>query len=140
MVSAPARLAASAADRQAFTAAFQAYAVAMYQMYFSRYSGQSLSVVRSYERSPGDVIVVTNLVSPNGRGQAPLEVDFRVRTDGDRPVIVDFSVAGIWLALMQRDDFAAVLPCARPDVDHPVSHPNRVLIVLDHDQGVAQVS
>ena len=39
----------------------------------------------------------------------PLEVDFRVRTDGGRPVVVDFSVAGIWLALEERDQFTAFL-------------------------------
>ena len=42
-------------------------------------------------------------------GQQPLEVDFRVRTDTGKPVVVDFSVAGIWLALEERDQFTAFL-------------------------------
>ncbi len=36
-------------------------------------------------------------------------------------------------------DLAAVLAGARADVDHPVGGPDRVLVVLDHDQRVAEV-
>lgn len=101
---------ASAADKDDFVAAFQAYAVAVYQSYFARYSGQTMTVLRSTERAPGDVIVVTQLAGPGVSAGAPLEVDFRVRSEGGgKPQIVDFSVAGIWLALSQRDDFSAVL-------------------------------
>lgn len=105
----PSAATVSAADKDAFVAAFQAYAVAAYQSYFARYSGQTLTVVRSSQRAPGDDIVVTNLVDPRASGQAPLEVDFRVRSDGAKPQIVDFSVGGMWMALAQRDEFGAVL-------------------------------
>ena len=102
--------AASQTDKDAFARAFQDYAVAVYQSYFAKYSGQTLMVVRSTERAPGDSIVETNLVDPGDHsGQAPLEIDFRVRTDSSKPVIVDFAVAGIWLALAERDDFGSVL-------------------------------
>ena len=37
------------------------------------------------------------------------------------------------------DHLAAVLTGTRADVDHPVGGPDRVLVVLDHDQGVAEV-
>ena len=37
------------------------------------------------------------------------------------------------------DDLAAVLTGAGPDVDHPVGHADRVLVVLDDDQGVAEL-
>lgn len=104
------RRAASEADQDAFTAAFQNYAVAVYQSYFSKYAGQTLKVTGSTERAPGDFIVATTLIDPNDRsGQPPLEVDFRVRTDTGKPVVVDFSVAGIWLALEERDQFTAFL-------------------------------
>lgn len=101
---------ASPADKDAFARAFQDYAVAVYQSYFAKYSGQSLTVTRSTERAPDDFIVETNLVDPNNHsGQPPLEIDFRVRTDTAKPVIIDFGVAGIWIALSERDDFSAVL-------------------------------
>jgi phospholipid transport system substrate-binding protein len=99
---------ASAADQDAFATAFQNYAVAVYRSYFERYSGQTMVVLRSSQRAPGDFIVVTNMVDKSG-GQPPLEIDFRVRTDGAKTVITDFSVAGIWLALAEQADFGAVL-------------------------------
>ena len=104
------RRSASQADQDAFNAAFQNYAVAVYQSYFAKYAGQTLKVTGSTERAPGDFIVATALIDPNDHsGQPPLEVDFRVRTDGGKPVVVDFSVAGIWLALEERDQFTAFL-------------------------------
>jgi len=98
---------ASAADQDAFASAFQNYAVAVYRSYFERYTGQTMTVLRSTQRAPGDFIVVTTMADKSG--QPPLEIDFRVRTDGAKTVITDFSVAGIWLALAEQADFGAVL-------------------------------
>jgi len=103
------RRSASPADVTAFEVAFQNYAVAVYQSYFAKYAGQTLKVTGSQARTPDDFIVVTQLIDPNDSGQQPLEVDFRVRTDSGKPVVVDFSVAGIWLALEERDQFTAFL-------------------------------
>ena len=95
-------------DIEAFVAAFKNYAVAAYQSYFSKYSGQTLKVIGSTERSPTDFIVSTQLLDP-GSSQPPLQVDFRVRTDTGKPVLVDVSVSGIWLSLEERDQFVAFL-------------------------------
>ena len=38
------------------------------------------------------------------------------------------------------DDLAAVLPRPGPDVDHPVGRPDRLLVVLDDEHGVAEVA
>ena len=95
-------------DIEAFVAAFKNYAVAAYQSYFSKYSGQTLKVIGSTERSPTDFIVSTQLLDP-GSSQPPLQVDFRVRTDTGKPVLVDVSVSGIWLSLEDRDQFVAFL-------------------------------
>jgi phospholipid transport system substrate-binding protein len=104
------RRTASPGDVAAFEAAFQNYAVAVYQSYFSKYAGQTLKVTNSTLRAPTDYIVTTQLDDPAAKsGQAPLEVDFRVRTDGPRPVVVDVSVAGVWLSLEERDQFVAFL-------------------------------
>ena len=40
----------------------------------------------------------------------------------------------------RHDDLAAVLPRARPDVDHVVGDADRLLVVLDDDHGVAEVA
>jgi phospholipid transport system substrate-binding protein len=104
------RRTASPGDVAAFEAAFQNYAVAVYQSYFSKYAGQTLKVTNSTLRAPTDYIVTTQLVDPGEKsGQPPLEVDFRVRTDSGRPVVVDVSVAGVWLSLEERDQFVAFL-------------------------------
>jgi phospholipid transport system substrate-binding protein len=100
---------ASPADRDAFALAFQRYAVTVYQSYFARYSGETLKVTGSRNHGPGDDIVSTLVVDPHDQGGRPLEVDFRVRSDTGTPVIVDFSVAGVWLAPAERDQFTAYL-------------------------------
>jgi phospholipid transport system substrate-binding protein len=100
----------SQADQDTFAAAFQSYAVAVYQSYFAQYAGQTLRIIRSSERAPGDFVVVTSLVDPGAAaGHQPLEVDFRIRTDSGKPILVDFSVAGVWIGLEERDQFVAVL-------------------------------
>jgi len=100
---------ATQADRDAFATAFQRYAVAVYQSYFARYSGQTLKVTGSRANAPADDIVTTLMTDPDDRSAQPLEVDFRVRSDTGKPAIVDFSVAGVWLAPAERDEFTAYL-------------------------------
>jgi phospholipid transport system substrate-binding protein len=100
----------SPSDLAAFDAAFQNYAVAVYQSYFAKYAGQTLKVTGSQARAADDFIVSTALIDPNDHsGQPPLEVDFRVRTDTGKPIVTDFSVEGIWLALEERDQFTSFL-------------------------------
>jgi phospholipid transport system substrate-binding protein len=104
------RRTASPADVQTFEAAFQNYAVAVYHSYFSAYAGQTLNVTNSTMRAPTDYVVTTQMINPNDHsGQAPLEVDFRVRTDTGRPVVIDVSVAGVWLSVEERDQFVSFL-------------------------------
>ena len=95
-------------DVDAFVSAFRNYAAAAYQSYFSRYTNQTLKVTGSTQRTPTDFIVQTHLIDPNSN-QQPSEVDFRVRTDTGKPVLVDVAYQGIWLSLEQRDQFVAFL-------------------------------
>jgi phospholipid transport system substrate-binding protein len=110
---------ASAAQIDAFVAAFRDYSMAIYQSYFAQYAGQTLKVTGSHQRAPGDDVVTTTL---GGAGQAPMEVDFRVRSDGAKPVLVDIAVAGVWLALAQHDEFAAVLSRSNGDIAALIQH------------------
>jgi len=116
------RRTAPPADVAAFEVAFQNYAVAVYQSYFSKYAGQNLKVMNSTQRAATDYIVTTQMIDPTARGQAPLEVDFRVRTDGPRPVVVDVSVAGVWVSLSERDQFVAFLGQNNGNVKLLISH------------------
>jgi ABC-type transporter MlaC component len=76
-------------------------------------------VIASRERAPADYVVTTNMV---GGSSAPLEIDFRVRTDGAKPVLVDLGVGGVWLALAQRDQFLAVLSQNNGDIKALTAH------------------
>jgi phospholipid transport system substrate-binding protein len=110
---------ASQADLDAYVAAYQDHIQTVYQSYFGRYAGQTLHVTSSRERAPGDTIVTTNLA---GNGAAPMEVDFRVRTDGARPLLLDIGVAGVWLAPAQREEFLAVLAQNHGDIKALSAH------------------
>jgi phospholipid transport system substrate-binding protein len=104
------RRTATPQEQDAFAEAFQNYAVAVYQSYFAKYSGQTLKVTGSQQRAPGDTIVTTQMIDPHDKsGQQPLQVDFRILGENGKYVVIDFSVAGIWLALEERDQFSSFL-------------------------------
>ena len=110
---------ASPEDLDAYVAAYQDYVLGVYSTYFQLYAGQSLRVISSRERAPGDIIVVTNMV---GQQNLAMEVDFRVRTDAAKPLLVDVAVAGVWLALAQRDQIQAVLAQNNGDIKALIAH------------------
>jgi phospholipid transport system substrate-binding protein len=117
------RRSATQQEQDQFAAAFQSYATAVYQSYFAKYSGQSLRVTGSQEHAPGDTIVQTQLVDPSDHsGQQPLEIDFRVLSDNGRFVVIDFSVAGIWLAIEERDQFSSFLGQNGGSIPTLISH------------------
>lgn len=109
---------ASPADIDSYVAAYQDYVLSVYQSYFARYAGQTLHVRASHERAPGDFIVNTDMVG----GSQPMQIDFRVRTDGAKPVLVDFAVDGVWLALAERDQFVSVLAQNNGDIKALTAH------------------
>jgi phospholipid transport system substrate-binding protein len=108
----------SPADLDAYVAVYQDYILSVYQSYFARYAGQTLRVRASRERAPGDFIVNTDLAGAT----QPMQIDFRVRTDGPKPVLVDFAVNGVWLALAERDQFLSVLAQNNGDVIALTAH------------------
>ena len=110
---------ASPEDLDAYVAAYQDYVLSIYQTYFQLYAGQTLRVISSRERAPGDFIVVTNMA---GQPNAAMEIDFRVRTEGAKPLLVDVAVAGVWLALAQRDQIQAVLAQNNGDIKALIAH------------------
>jgi phospholipid transport system substrate-binding protein len=119
-----ARRTTSPADTETFINAFRDYAVAVYESRLNQYAGQSLKVTGSTERAPGDFIVTTVLVDPLGqaKNQEPIEVDFRVLNDNGHMVVIDASVVGVWLAIEERDQFAAFLQQNNDNVLALVEH------------------
>jgi phospholipid transport system substrate-binding protein len=121
------RRTASPAEIQAFEAAFEKYAAAFYQSYFAKYSGQTLKVIGSQEKAPDDFVVQTQMIDPNDHsGQQPLEVDFHVRTNTGRPVVVDVSVLGIWVSLTEQNQFTAFLGQNNGSIPLLISHLNEL--------------
>jgi phospholipid transport system substrate-binding protein len=116
-------------DVEAFVGAFKNYAAAAYQSYFAKYTDQTLKVIGSTERSPTDFIVQTQLIDP-GSSQPPAEVDFRVRTDTGKPVLVDVAYQGIWLSLEQRDQFVSFLGQNNGNVRTLIGHLSELAVNL----------
>jgi phospholipid transport system substrate-binding protein len=116
-------------DIDAFVNAFKNYAAAAYQSYFARYTDQTLKVTGSTERSPTDFIVQTQLSDP-GSSQQPSEVDFRVRTDTGKPVLVDVAYQGIWLSLEERDQFVAFLGQNNGNIRSLIAHLSELAVNL----------
>lgn len=100
------RRGAADADLQAFVNAFKDYATAVYESRLDQYKGQSLKVVGSIDNKPGDCTVNT-VVQPVER--EPIRVGFRLLGGNGNYRFVDVQVAGIWLSVDQRDQFAAFL-------------------------------
>jgi phospholipid transport system substrate-binding protein len=122
-----ARRTASPQEVEQFVNAFRDYAVAVYESRLAAYSGQTLRVTGSTERAPGDVIVTTVLVDPSGKANnqgEPIEVDFRVEGDNGHYVVIDASIAGVWLALEERDQFTAFLQENHDSVPALITHLN----------------
>lgn len=120
-----ARRTATPQEVEQFVDAFREYAVAVYESRLSAYSGQTLRVTGGTERAPGDDIVTTVLVDPSGHSSnqgEPIEVDFRVESGNGRMVVIDASIAGVWLALEERDQFTAFLQENRESVPALISH------------------
>lgn len=132
-----ARRTASRSDVDSFINAFRDYAVAVYETRLNQYSGQSLRITGSTEIKPGDTIVKTVLVDPSGRtsGQDPIQVDFRVVSDNGKFVVIDASIAGIWLALEERDQFTAFLQQNNDNVPALTVHLQRLAEQLRNGGG-----
>jgi phospholipid transport system substrate-binding protein len=126
-----ARRTASPADIASFGAAFKDYVIAVYQSRLSKYTGQTLKVTGSSEHAPGDFVVTTVLLDPSDTtNQQPLEVDFRVVNGGGHFMVIDVSVAGIWLALEERDQFSAFLGQNNGSIPALVAHLNQLTTQL----------
>jgi len=122
-----ARRTASPADLSAFDSAFRNYALAVYQSRLSQYAGQTLKVTGSVENAPGDYTVSTVMVDPGAKSnQQPLPVAFRVVTEGGKMVVIDVSVAGVWLSIEERDQFSAFLSQHNGNIPALVEHLNRL--------------
>lgn len=97
---------ASEAEFRDFVEAFKDFATAIYEKRLEKYAGQTLKVTGVVENKPGDYTV--NAVEA-GNNPNPLKVAFRLLGSPGAYRFVDVNVAGIWLAVEQRDQFSSFL-------------------------------
>lgn len=97
-----------------FVAAFTDYSTAIYGTHLVDYSQANLRVTGEMTNKPGDVTVMT--LAEGGGLREPLRIAFRLTAAGNAYKIVDVQVAGIWLSIEQRDQFASVLAQTNGDI------------------------
>lgn len=105
---------ATPAQRQQFDALFRTYAQDVYETRLNQYHGETIKVVGSIVRNPGDVIV--NSTVGGGKLDKPEHVGWRVINAGAGWKIVDVEVSGVWLAITQQQDFVSTIDNAHGDV------------------------
>jgi phospholipid transport system substrate-binding protein len=114
------RRGASDTEIEAFVRAFTDYATAVYESRLDQYKGQTLKVVGSIDNKPGDVTV--NMIVVDSSAAEPLRVAFRLLGSTGTYRFVDIQVAGIWLSIDQRDQFAAFLSQNNGSVPRLTAH------------------
>jgi phospholipid transport system substrate-binding protein len=110
---------ANARQREAFVETFGHYLLRSFAIRLKRYAGSDLSAARDSFSITGardvgknDVIVQSRITPPSG---TPLRVDWRLRSQSGRLVIIDLVVEGVSLLVTQRSEFGAVLERAGID-------------------------
>ena len=98
---------ATQTERSEYFELFERLIVANYVDRFSRYSGETLEVLRAQAKGKNDVIVSTRMIRPTG-GE-PVDVAWRVRMGDNGYRIVDVIVEGISMGQTQRSEFASVI-------------------------------
>lgn len=123
---------AAASDLEAYANVYKAFTIANYESQLSGYDGQTLKVTGSTERAPGDYIVDAELVDPAvANDPMPLTISFRVLDEaGGKFAVVDAGVAGIWLGLAQRADFAGYLSQHANNVPALTAHLQEMTVKL----------
>ena len=74
---------------------------------FREYSGEQFMVTGQRKESENDTIVESQITRPNGG--APVPVEWRVRAEGGGLKIADVVIAGISMAVTDRQQFASVI-------------------------------
>ena len=104
----------SPAQYQQFSEVFREYADSVYESRLGDYHGEKLQVTGSLVRAPGDVVVSSLVTGGDLKGQ-PV-VNWRVLKGPDGWKIVDVQAQGVWLAVVEQQDFTSTLANANGDI------------------------
>jgi phospholipid transport system substrate-binding protein len=103
------------AQRTQFQQLFREYASNLYEARLGDYRGERVQVTGSIGRSPTDVVV--NSVISGGGLRQPETVRWRLARSGQSWRVVDIEVRGVWLAVVQQQDYVSTLDAARGDIN-----------------------
>jgi phospholipid transport system substrate-binding protein len=98
---------ASDAERQEFTSVFSDYLVHTYAARTDDYTGSSFHVLGERARSETLTLVNAEVIRPGTT--APVKVIWQVIKTANGYKIADVSVAGISLAITEREEFSAIM-------------------------------
>lgn len=101
----------SDAQKEEFLPLFEDYATLVYQNVLGEYSGQTLSVTGSVDRTERDIIVNSKIVNPApGSGLENVTIHWRVYRNKEGAMsVVDAGADEVWLALEQRSSFNEII-------------------------------
>lgn len=105
-------------DEQArFTKAFENFLLETFEDNKGTFANARVEVLGSKDRSPTDSIVSTRVTPASGE---PMTVRWRVIKRGEDWRVVDVEVQGLWLAIEQRAQIAAILDRPRATIDDAI--------------------
>lgn len=113
---------------------YQDYLIHSNAARLSAYSGGSIQVTTSVPDARGQIIVKSHTVSDDGSD--PINIDWRLRENEGELKIIDIVIAGISMALTQRDEFSAILQRSGGKID-PLMQRMQTVIDDDHTSDVA---
>ena len=97
---------ASEEDRKTFATLFGQWVVKTYSTRMNQFTEETVKVQGTRVEGGTSAVVTSNIIHPSG---PPTPLEWRVRDDAGKLRIIDIDVAGISLALTEREEFASVI-------------------------------
>jgi phospholipid transport system substrate-binding protein len=98
-----------------FAVAFRQYADSIYETRLSDYHGEKLTVTGSVARTPNDVVVSSVVSGADYKGDPT--VNWRLLRGANGWKVVDVQAQGVWLAVVQQQDFTSTLANHNGDIE-----------------------
>ncbi len=105
---------ASAAQKQAFVAAFQAYLARKYGKQFRDWKNATISVTGAKDGGKAGVLVNSKVNRP---GQDAVAVDWQISARSGAPKVVNLIIEGVSMLANERVEIAAVLESQKGSLD-----------------------
>jgi phospholipid transport system substrate-binding protein len=98
-----------------FAVAFRQYADSIYETRLGDYHGEKLTVTGSVARTPNDVVVSSVVSGADYKGDPT--VNWRLLRGANGWKVVDVQAQGVWLAVVQQQDFTSTLANHNGDIE-----------------------